>query len=114
MRHFNDRNLKVKPGKLSYLQINSYRPISLISVIMKSYENVIYNRLQHALENNDNNSYDDFTGNNYAYRQKTGVQDAYRELEDILREYRETDPRNENEELAVISIDLAFAFDTVA
>ena len=108
MRHFNDRNLKVieKPGKSSYLQINSYRPISLISVMMKSYENVIYNRLQHALENDDNNSYDDFTGNNYAYRQKTGVQDAYREFEDILSQYRETDPQKEDEELAVVSIDL--------
>ena len=60
---------------------------------MKSYENVIYNRLQHALENDDNNSYDDFTGNNYAYRQKTGVQDAYREFEDILASCSVNRPR---------------------
>jgi hypothetical protein len=81
--------------------------------MMKSYENVIYNRLQHALENDDVKSYDDFTGNNYAYRQKTGVQDAYREFEDILSQYRETKPEKENDELAVVSIDLASAFDTV-
>ena len=80
---------------------------------MKTYENVIYNRLQYALENKDDNSYDDCTGNNYAYRQKTGVQDAYREFEDILSQYRETDPQKEDEELAVVSIDLASAFDTV-
>ena len=115
MNHFNDRDMKVieKPSKSSYLTINSYRPISLISVIMKSYENIIYNRLQYALNNDDNHTYETYTGNNYAYRRKNGVQDAFREFSDVLEQYRGTKPKDESEELAVVSIDLASAFDTI-
>ena len=113
--HFNDRNLKVieKPGKSSYLQINSYRPISLISTIVKTYENVIYNRMQYALSNDDNHTFDTFTENNYAYRKNNGVQDAYREFNDVLEQYRNVEPDKESKELAVVSIDLQSAFDTI-
>ena len=50
---FNERELKIiqKPGKTNYLQINSYRPISLISTIVETFENVIYRRMEFVLQN---------------------------------------------------------------
>ena len=85
----------------------------MISTIIKTYENVIYNRLQYALSNDDSNSFDTYTENKYADRKNNGVQDAFREFNDVLEQYRDVNPEKEADELAVVSIDLALAFDTI-
>ena len=70
---FNHRSIKVieKPGKSSYLTLKSFRPISLISAVMKGFENIIYNRLLYAFTYDPQHSFDNFTENNYAYRKSS-------------------------------------------
>ena len=84
----NTRSMKIipKPGKDSYTVINSYRPISLISLI-KSYENVLYQRFVLSIKMTTKHSFDDFTGSNTAYQQGRSVHDAFNIMDDLMRQY---------------------------
>ena len=83
----------------------NYRPISLLNVISKIFERVVYNQL-----------YEYFTVNNlfyssqYGFRKRHSTEDAAMELVDKINSFFENDA---NDQVLAVFLDLSKAFDTM-
>lgn len=108
----NTRHMKLipKPGKSSYTIINSYRPISLISCLIKSYENVLYQRLVTTVKLSTKCSMEDFVSGNVAYQKGKSVHDAFSLMDQLMEQYENDQEAND---LVCACVDLDSAFDTV-
>ena len=86
-------------------EFGNYRPISLLNVISKIFERVVYNQL-----------YEYFTLNNlfynsqYGFRTKHSTEDATIELIDRIQKVFENNPF---EQVLSVFLDLSKAFDTI-
>ena len=108
---FNLRLLKIiqKPDKNNYLNLKSWRPISLINTITKLYESIMYARLVYMLKNDKQTSFGTFVCENTAYQVGKSTHDAYRELRDMTAQ----SILNNEDELMVLSLDMSSAFDVI-
>ena len=82
---------------------NNYRPISLLPVISKIYERIIYNRINHFL-----NKHKVLNENQFGFRKRHSCEDAILLLTETIRK-----ALDENMKTISCYIDLKKAFDTV-
>ncbi len=91
-----------KEGKDPNLE-KSYRPITLLSALGKSFEKIIANRIvQHLHEE------DCLSKRQYGFRKGIGTENAMKQLLEDIKEYRKA-----NNLVMVISLDVEAAFDTI-
>ncbi|KAJ8980040.1 hypothetical protein NQ317_011941 [Molorchus minor] len=91
-----------KPGKPQEHE-DSYRPISLASCVMKTYERLIRNRLEHWAEQNDKLPF-----NQYGFRRSRSTQEAVSILiSDILISF------TKNKTISAVFVDIKGAYDNV-
>ena len=83
----------------------NYRPISLLNVISKIYERVVYNQIYEYFVLNNL-----FYGSQYGFRKKHSTEDAAIELIDLVHKAFECDS---TDEVPAIFLDLSKAFDTI-
>ena len=83
----------------------NYRPISLLNVISKLFERVVYNQVYaYFIENNL------FYNSQYGFRSQHSTEDAAIELVDQLHKVFENNP---DDQLLAVFLDLSKAFDTI-
>ena len=83
----------------------NYRPISLLNVISKIFEQVVYNQLYEYFTNNNL-----FFDSQYGFRSKHSTEDAAIELVDQVHNTFENNP---HDEVLSVFLDLSKAFDTI-
>lgn len=91
----------IKPGKERSVEVNKYRPISLLNVAGKVLEKLFINRIMYFLYSNDL-----LHDNQYGFRPQTSTVDAITKVTDTLE-----GSLQRNESVAMISLDVEGAFD---
>ena len=86
-------------------EFGNYRPISLLNVISKFFERVIYNQIYAYFTNNNL-----FFNSQYGFRTKHSTEDAAIELIDQVHKVFENNPEDH---VVSVFLDLSKAFDTI-
>ena len=86
-------------------EFGNYRPISLLNVISKIYERVIYNQIYAYFTSNNL-----FFDSQYGFRKKHSTEDAAIELIDQVHHVFENNPQDH---VVSVFLDLSKAFDTI-